>query len=121
MKQWQAFPEKRKLPAKNRSMGSLWISGTTTLAACLCGMPSGRIVDSCTAVNRQRIFGADVISRIQASVEGTWTGTPREHPGGSVRLYPGAVKKDRNTTFPYQEDRNSRKYHHGPSADGIPL
>ena len=44
--------------------------GTTTLAFSLIEMQSGNIVDSNTRVNSQRKFGADVISRIQASNDG---------------------------------------------------
>lgn len=65
-----SFSGKKEAAGKEQEYGIAVDIGTTTLAACLCGMPSGRIVDSCTAVNRQRIVGADVISRIQASVEG---------------------------------------------------
>lgn len=44
--------------------------GTTTIAFSLLELNSGRIVDTYTAQNRQRIYGADVISRIQAANEG---------------------------------------------------
>lgn len=44
--------------------------GTTTLAFSLMELHSGQLIDTYTAVNRQRQFGADVISRIQASGEG---------------------------------------------------
>lgn len=44
--------------------------GTTTLAFSLAEMQGGNIVDSITKVNSQRKFGADVISRIQASNDG---------------------------------------------------
>lgn len=41
--------------------------GTTTMAAQLVNLESGEILASCSAVNRQRSFGADVISRIEAA------------------------------------------------------
>lgn len=44
--------------------------GTTTLAFSLISLSQGIILDTDTAVNRQRAYGADVISRIKASVEG---------------------------------------------------
>ena len=44
--------------------------GTTTIAMQLIAMESGKVVGVYTAVNRQRRFGADVISRIAASNEG---------------------------------------------------
>jgi len=44
--------------------------GTTTIAAALVGLASGKPIAFCTALNRQRMYGADVISRIQASTDG---------------------------------------------------
>jgi uncharacterized 2Fe-2S/4Fe-4S cluster protein (DUF4445 family) len=44
--------------------------GTTTIAASLVGLTSGDILDTYTQVNKQRVYGADVISRIQASNNG---------------------------------------------------
>lgn len=44
--------------------------GTTTLAASLVDRANGKVLDTKTSVNHQRSFGADVISRIQASVDG---------------------------------------------------
>lgn len=44
--------------------------GTTTLAVSLVGLSDGQIYDTYTAMNSQRAFGADVISRMQASIEG---------------------------------------------------
>jgi len=43
--------------------------GTTTLAISLVAQ-DGTVVDTYTSINHQRMFGADVISRIQASNEG---------------------------------------------------
>lgn len=44
--------------------------GTTTIAMELVGEGSGQVYRTVTGINHQRIFGADVISRIQASNEG---------------------------------------------------
>lgn len=42
--------------------------GTTTIAAAL--VRDGQVINAATSINHQRAFGADVISRIQASNEG---------------------------------------------------
>lgn len=44
--------------------------GTTTITMELVELPGGRAVDVYTAINRQRAYGADVISRIEASNSG---------------------------------------------------
>lgn len=44
--------------------------GTTTLAFQMIDMRNGQIIHTCTGLNGQRIYGADVISRIKASCEG---------------------------------------------------
>lgn len=44
--------------------------GTTTLAASLVETATGQVTKTVTSVNHQRTFGADVLSRIKASVEG---------------------------------------------------
>ena len=44
--------------------------GTTTLAMSSVDLSEGRVVSTVTGVNHQRAFGADVISRIAASVQG---------------------------------------------------
>lgn len=44
--------------------------GTTTIAVNLVGGTSRKICGTCTSINRQRAYGADVISRIQASNDG---------------------------------------------------
>ena len=44
--------------------------GTTTVAVCLYDMESGQMLASYTDLNRQRQYGADVISRMQASNTG---------------------------------------------------
>jgi uncharacterized 2Fe-2S/4Fe-4S cluster protein (DUF4445 family) len=49
---------------KPRSLGVAVDMGTTTLAAYLCDLQSGRVLASAASVNPQRRFGEDVISRI---------------------------------------------------------
>lgn len=44
--------------------------GTTTLAISLLGLQSKSVLKTHTAINRQRAYGADVISRIQVSNDG---------------------------------------------------
>lgn len=44
--------------------------GTTTIAAALVGLSSKRPIAYYTTLNRQRMYGADVISRMQASTDG---------------------------------------------------
>lgn len=56
--------------------------GTTTIAMELVDMDSGAEIDSYLCINRQRRYGADVISRIQASVEGKKRRTAGKHPAG---------------------------------------
>ena len=40
--------------------------GTTTLAIALVALPSGDILDKYTAINPQKVYGADVVARIKA-------------------------------------------------------
>ncbi|MDF2538560.1 MAG: hypothetical protein K0S76_1581 [Herbinix sp.] len=51
--------------------------GTTTIAMHLVDIDNGNIINTYTAVNKQRAYGADVISRIQASCDG-WKDSLRE-------------------------------------------
>ena len=44
--------------------------GTTTIAMQLLNLRNGEAVQTYTAINHQRVYGADVIARIKASVEG---------------------------------------------------
>lgn len=55
---------------KENSYGIAIDIGTTTIAVGLVGGDSGTLLHVVTAVNRQRAYGADVISRIQASIDG---------------------------------------------------
>ncbi|MGN0297777.1 MAG: ASKHA domain-containing protein [Lachnospiraceae bacterium] len=43
--------------------------GTTTLAAALVHLKDGHVIHTASSINRQRIYGADVLSRIQAANE----------------------------------------------------
>lgn len=59
-------------PGSAQSAGSCGIAvdiGTTTLAACLYGL-DGKVYETVTAVNSGRDFGADVLSRMEASNHG---------------------------------------------------
>ena len=44
--------------------------GTTTLAAILVDLSTGKTVSAASGINHQRIYGADVLSRIRVSVDG---------------------------------------------------
>ncbi len=56
--------------AEEKSYGIAIDIGTTTIAGILAECHSGVILQSAAMINHQRIYGADVISRIQASNEG---------------------------------------------------
>ena len=59
--------------APQQAAGAVGIAidlGTTTLAAALVDVTSGQTLAVQTAINRQRSFGADVLSRIQAAGNG---------------------------------------------------
>lgn len=61
----------KKIPDRSeRRYGIAVDIGTTTIAMQLVELSSGLVVDTYTSMNRQRSYGADVISRIQASNEG---------------------------------------------------
>ncbi len=55
---------------KKSGLGIALDIGTTTVAACLVDLESGEITKKTSSLNPQRSFGADVLSRIQASNEG---------------------------------------------------
>lgn len=44
--------------------------GTTTLALCLIHLSTGKVIEKISALNPQAVYGADVLSRIQACNEG---------------------------------------------------
>lgn len=65
--------EERKASASATEDGSYGIAvdiGTTTIAMQLVDLHTGDAADTYTSINRQRAFGADVISRIEASNAG---------------------------------------------------
>lgn len=47
--------------------------GTTTMAAQLVDLGTGKILSSCSTINHQRVYGADVIARMDASNQGHGT------------------------------------------------
>jgi len=60
-------------PASDKTEGGYAVAvdlGTTTLVLVLVDMATGNILKKYTAANPQRLYGADVISRIKASGEG---------------------------------------------------
>ena len=65
-----ASERKPQQPAEKSYYGIAVDIGTTTIAMQLLELHSKTIEDTYTAINRQRSYGADVISRIQASNEG---------------------------------------------------
>lgn len=66
----EAILDTHTLAYKNRVYGIAIDLGTTTLALALVDLPTGKILKKHTANNPQRSYGADVVSRIKASVEG---------------------------------------------------
>ena len=64
---------KNRTTSMRKQKGNFGIAvdiGTTTIAMQLISLDSGEIVETYTALNRQRRFGADVIARIEAAVKG---------------------------------------------------
>ena len=59
-----------KVTSRKEGFGTILDIGTTTLAACLVDFKTGEIVKKCSSLNPQSVCGADVISRIQASIDG---------------------------------------------------
>ncbi|MBO5842053.1 MAG: 2Fe-2S iron-sulfur cluster binding domain-containing protein, partial [Clostridia bacterium] len=56
-------------PTKASGLGIALDVGTTTLAAALVELASGKVLATTSALNPQASFGADVISRIQSATE----------------------------------------------------
>lgn len=54
----------------NNRYGIAIDAGTTTLVLALADITGGRIMDTCTLLNPQSMYGADVISRISAATHG---------------------------------------------------
>lgn len=77
----------------NREYGIAADIGTTTIAMQLVELKTGKIADVYTTVNRQRAYGADVISRIEASNSGK-----KEELTGIIReiLLEGLMKLTQN-------------------------
>ena len=63
-------PEKAPTATDKNGYGIAVDIGTTTLAACLYGWSDGTVCETVTAVNSGRDFGADVLSRMEASNNG---------------------------------------------------
>lgn len=71
IKTGEAAAEKHGFFAKDKNGYGIGIDiGTTTLAACLYGWSDGVVRKTVTAVNSGRDFGADVLSRMEASCHG---------------------------------------------------
>lgn len=69
----QAVEQTACKEAKNIVDGEVFIAadiGTTTIAMALVNQTTGEILDTYAALNRQRMYGADVISRISAANNG---------------------------------------------------
>jgi len=65
--------QKKNVPTvkpESRRAGAALDIGTTTVSARLIDLDTGLELDTYSALNRQRVFGADVISRIGAAREG---------------------------------------------------
>lgn len=63
-------PEKTPTATDKSGYGIAIDIGTTTLAACLYRWSDGAVVETVTAINSGRDFGADVLSRMEASKSG---------------------------------------------------
>lgn len=97
--------------AKRQGYGIAIDMGTTTLAAQLLRLSDGNVLDTAVSINHQRSFGADVISRIQASNTGKkeeLQNRIREDlgrlihrllPGGQDRIRPDMICIVGNTTM----------------------
>lgn len=55
---------------ERHGLGAILDIGTTTLAACLIDLQSGEILAKTSALNPQGVYGADVLSRINAYADG---------------------------------------------------
>ena len=66
-----SYQDEKKGNAAEESAYDIAIDiGTTTIAMELLGADSKQVIHTATTINGQRVYGADVISRIQASTEG---------------------------------------------------
>ncbi len=62
--------EETQLTGEHEGLGAILDIGTTTLAACLIDLSTGKILSKVSALNPQGAYGADVLSRINACSEG---------------------------------------------------
>jgi uncharacterized 2Fe-2S/4Fe-4S cluster protein (DUF4445 family) len=67
---WTGGGELKRTGAMTAALGIAIDIGTTTLAASMFDMDTGRELAVATGINHQRSFGADVISRIEAANRG---------------------------------------------------
>ncbi|MCI6468275.1 MULTISPECIES: ASKHA domain-containing protein [Faecalicatena] len=65
-----AVPDTKSIEKGNHTYGIAVDIGTTTIAMQLIYLADAQVVETFTAMNRQRAYGADVISRIDASNNG---------------------------------------------------
>jgi len=63
-------PEARGIEREGRAIGATVDVGTTTVAAQLVDLRTGDVITSSGALNEQRVFGADVLSRVAYSAGG---------------------------------------------------
>ena len=63
-------PDTEEKPQPGHRYGIALDLGTTTLALALTDLTEGRVIQTVSGLNRQRLYGADVISRIQAAESG---------------------------------------------------
>ena len=63
-------PDTDERPQPGHRYGIALDLGTTTLALALTDLTEGRVIQTVSGLNRQRLYGADVISRIQAAESG---------------------------------------------------
>lgn len=63
-------PEARGIEREGRAIGAVVDVGTTTVAAQLVDLRTGEVLASAGALNEQRVFGADVLSRVAYSAGG---------------------------------------------------
>lgn len=100
----ERFTENRQTDAEPAAGYGVAIDiGTTTLAASLLDLAGGSRIATASAVNHQRAYGADVISRIQAACDGAGESLQRsicadigmllEQLCRDAKIAPGAVRE----------------------------
>ena len=62
--------QEQALAGEKQGFGVILDVGTTTIAACLVDLSSGEILQKTSALNPQSVYGADVLSRINACRDG---------------------------------------------------